>query len=72
VTPQRGLGKHITLDRTTVRKSPCHLSRDGNGYPLPETRRVFTLLGDGYGLISKPTGFLMGDNLNPTGTRVRA
>jgi hypothetical protein len=45
--------------------------RDGNGYPKPETRWVFTLLGDGYGLISKPTGFLMGDKLNPAGTRVR-
>jgi hypothetical protein len=47
-------------------------ARDGNGYPLPETQRVFTLLGDGYGLISKLTSFLMGDNLNPMGTRVRA
>jgi hypothetical protein len=46
-------------------------SRDGNGYPKPETRWVFTLLGDGYGLISKPTGFLMGDKLTPAGTRVR-
>jgi hypothetical protein len=37
-------------------------ARDGNGYPLPETRWVFTLLGDGYGLISKLMGFLMVDN----------
>jgi hypothetical protein len=44
-------------------------TRDGNGYPIPETRRVFTLLGYGYGLISITVGFLMGDNLYPAGTR---
>jgi hypothetical protein len=46
--------------------------RDGNGYPTPETWRVFTLLGYGYGLISIPVGFLMGDNLYPAGMQARA
>ena len=41
--------------------------RDGNGYPKPETRWVFTLLGAGFGSNYKPTGFLMGKNQNPSG-----
>jgi hypothetical protein len=44
------------------------VSRDGNGYPLPETRWVFALLGYGFGSISLPMGLLMGSNGNPTGT----
>jgi hypothetical protein len=44
------------------------LSRDGNGYPLPETRWVFALLGYGFESISLPMGLLMGSNENPTGT----
>jgi hypothetical protein len=43
-------------------------ARDGNGYPLPETRWVFALLGYGFGSISLPMGLLMGSNGNPTGT----
>jgi hypothetical protein len=46
-------------------------NRDGNGYPISEIRRIFTLLGYGYGLISILVGFLMGDNLYPVGTRAR-
>jgi hypothetical protein len=42
--------------------------RDGNGYPLPETRWVFAILGYGFGSISVPMGLLMGSNGNPTGT----
>jgi hypothetical protein len=43
-------------------------ARDGNGYPLPETRWVFALLGYRFGSISLPMGLLMGSNGNPTGT----
>jgi hypothetical protein len=67
-------GFYIFIYLNTDRRPPIFTyvrSRDGNGYPKPETRWVFTLLGHGYGLISKPTGFLMGDKLNPAGTRVR-
>jgi hypothetical protein len=42
--------------------------RDGNEYPLPETRWVFALLGYGFGSIFLPMGLLMGSNGNPTGT----
>jgi hypothetical protein len=45
-------------------------ARDGNGYPLPETRWVFALLGYGFGSISLPMGLLMVSNRNPTGTWV--
>jgi hypothetical protein len=45
-----------------------HMYRDGNGYPLPETRWVFALLGYEFGSISLPMGLLMGSNGNPTGT----
>jgi hypothetical protein len=41
-------------------------SRNGNGYPIPETWRDFTLLGYGYELISIHVGFLMGNNV-PSG-----
>jgi hypothetical protein len=44
------------------------MPRDGNGYPLPETRWVFALLGYGFGSISLPMGLLMDSNGNPTGT----
>jgi hypothetical protein len=47
---------------------PSGGGRDGNGYPLPETRWVFALLGYGFGSISLPMGLLMGSNRNPTGT----
>jgi hypothetical protein len=43
------------------------MHRDGNGYPLPETRWVFALLGYGFGSISVPMSLLMGSNGNPTG-----
>jgi hypothetical protein len=45
--------------------------RDGNGYPKPETRWVFTPLGYGFGSILIPMGLLMGINLYPTGLWVR-
>jgi hypothetical protein len=63
--------KVLVRPKMTDKGKDIVIGRDGNGYPKPETRWVFTLLGDGYGLISKPTGFLMGDKLNPAGTRVR-
>jgi hypothetical protein len=47
------------------------LTRDGNGYPKPETRWVFTPLGYGFGPIFIPMGLLMGINLYPTGLWVR-
>jgi hypothetical protein len=45
--------------------------RDGNGYPKPETRWVFTPLGYGFGSIFIPMGLLMGINVYPTGSWVR-
>jgi hypothetical protein len=42
-------------------------NRDGNGYPLPEIRWVFALLGYVFGSISLPMGLLMGSNGNLTG-----
>jgi hypothetical protein len=46
----------------------CGTTRDGNGYPLPETWWVFALLGYGFGSISLPMDLLMGSNGNPMGT----
>jgi hypothetical protein len=47
------------------------IARDGNGYPKPETRWVFTPLGYGFGSIFIPMGLLMGINVYPTGLWVR-
>jgi hypothetical protein len=44
------------------------VSKDGNGYPLPETRWIFAILGYEFGSISLLMGLLMGSNGNPTGT----
>jgi hypothetical protein len=44
--------------------------RDGNGYPRPDTRWVFTLLGYVCGLNILPVGLLLGKNLHPMGKRV--
>jgi hypothetical protein len=46
-------------------------NRDGNGYPKPEYPMGFTRYKGGYGMISLPTGMLMGKNLYPLGRRVR-
>jgi hypothetical protein len=46
------------------------LIRDGNGYPRPDTRWVFTPLGYVYGLNILPVGLLLGKNLHPMGKRV--
>jgi hypothetical protein len=53
-----------------VSVSPPWWYGTSNRYLIPETRRVFTLLEYGYGLISIYVDFLMGDNLYPAGTRV--
>jgi hypothetical protein len=45
--------------------------RDGNGYPKPETRWVFTPLGYEFGSIFILMGLLMGINVYPTGSWVR-
>ena len=45
-------------------------SRDGNGYPRPDTRWVFTPLGYVCGLNILPVGLLLGKNLHPMGKRV--
>jgi hypothetical protein len=47
---------------------PIH--RDGNGYPRPDTRWVFTPLGYVCGLNILPVGLLLGKNLHPMGKRV--
>jgi hypothetical protein len=62
------------LPHDDVPKSPRFINKvcgDGNGYPQPETRWVFTLLGYGYGSIYVPTDLLMGKKLYPLGLRVR-
>jgi hypothetical protein len=46
-------------------------TRDGNGYPKPETRWVFTPLGYGFGSIFIPMDLLTGINLYPAGLWVR-
>jgi hypothetical protein len=49
---------------------PCLMYRDGNGYPRPDTRCVFTSLGYVCGLNILPVGLLLGKNLHPMGKRV--
>ena len=49
-----GLPNFIISDRDKVFTSA--LSKDGNGDPRPDTRRVFTPLGSKYGLNTLPTG----------------
>jgi hypothetical protein len=44
--------------------------RDGNGYPRPDTRWVFTPLGYVNGLNILLMGILLGKNLHPMGKRV--
>jgi hypothetical protein len=48
-------------------RTDCHTARDGNGYPKPETRWVFTLLGYEFVSIFIPMGLLIGINLYPAG-----
>jgi hypothetical protein len=44
-----------------IHGSMCHmLFIDGNGYPLPATRRVFLPLGGGFEWNIIPAGLLMG------------
>jgi hypothetical protein len=45
-------------------------ARDGNGYPRPDTRWVFTPLGYICGLNILPVGLLLDKNLYPMGKRV--
>jgi hypothetical protein len=49
---------------------PLMESRDGNGYPRPDTRWVFTPLGYISGQNILPVGLLLGKNLHPMGKRV--
>jgi hypothetical protein len=49
---------------------PSSVPSDGNGYPRPDIRWVFTLLGYICGLNILPVGLLLGKNLHPTGKRV--
>jgi hypothetical protein len=66
------VGTHATLglsngmDHRSLESGSVPI-RDGNGYPKPETRWVFTPLGYGFGSIFIPIGLLMGINLYPTG-----
>jgi hypothetical protein len=46
------------------------MRRDGNGYPRPDTRWVFTPLGYVCGLNILPVGLLLGKNLHQMGKRV--
>jgi hypothetical protein len=45
-------------------------ARDGNGYPRPDTRWVFTPLAYVCGLNILPVGLLLGKNLHLMGKRV--
>jgi hypothetical protein len=53
----------------SVRLSKCFVlpGRDGNGYPRPDTRWVFTLLGYVCRLNILSVGLLLGKNLHPMG-----
>jgi hypothetical protein len=64
VTPLRG--------EATIPYTPWEawVSRDGNGYPRPDTRWVFTPLRYVCGLNILPVGLLLGKNLHPMGKRV--
>ena len=43
------------------------VTRDGNGYPIPEYPTGFTRYKGGYGMNSSPVGMLMGTILYPSG-----
>jgi hypothetical protein len=59
--------EQVDLDELDDEEAPC---RDGNGYPQPDTRWVFTPLGYVCGLNILPVGLLLGKNLHPMGKRV--
>jgi hypothetical protein len=65
VTSTGGTGDSGNRDPTSKVRG-----RDGNGYPRPDTRWVFTLLGYVCGLNILPMGLLLGKNLHPMGKRV--
>jgi hypothetical protein len=60
--------RSTTYDMTLTAASV--FTRDGNRYPRPDTRWVFTPLGYVRGLNILPVGLLLGKNLHPTGKRV--
>jgi hypothetical protein len=51
-------------------RSASLLTRDGNGYPRPDTRLIFTPLGYECGLNIPPVDMLLGKNLHPMDKRV--
>jgi hypothetical protein len=57
------------LDRRSGRRGAA-MSRDGNGYPRPDTQWVFTPLGYVCGLNILPMDLLLDKNLHPMGKRV--
>jgi hypothetical protein len=59
----RSMGEKTRTSESSVEYG----SRDGNGYPRPDTRWVFTPLGYVYGLNILPVGLLLGKNLHPIG-----
>jgi hypothetical protein len=64
----RNITPQCHVDRSFLLCLRRPLLRDGNGYPLPEIRWVFALLGYGFESISLSMGLLMGSNGNPTST----
>jgi hypothetical protein len=60
--PTHATHEDLSIDRVK--------GRDGNGYPRPDTRWVFTPLGYVFGLNILPVGLLLGKNLHPMGKRV--
>jgi hypothetical protein len=58
------------LEPRSSRRPSSTKPRDGNGYPRPDTRWVFTPLGYVYGLNILPMGMLLGKNLHPMDKRV--
>jgi hypothetical protein len=70
----RRTGYYVQRNRTATcanaASSRDYRTRDGNGYPRPDTRWVFTPLGYVCGLNIIPVGLLLGKNLHPMGKRV--
>ncbi|ONM27174.1 RING/FYVE/PHD zinc finger superfamily protein [Zea mays] len=60
----------VSVSATVYSLSHSVSPRDGNGYPRPDTRWVFTPLGYVCGLNILPVGLLLGKNLHPMGKRV--
>jgi hypothetical protein len=64
------LNTHFVVYPLDLTQFNCANDRDGNGYPRPDTRWVFTLLGYVCGLNILSVGLLLGKKLHPMDKRV--